>query len=228
MATNSIWQRILNIFRAEGHARLKSAKKEAKQLTAQRATVDAAVNQAEASIILTVENLRAAELKQAENEDNLLALQIKSQGLADSLRKAKTQGKSAAGISETEDLLRELVTTQVNLEGTVSTNAKAIHAQKQTIAKLRQNLTELKNQKDAFTTRILELDARKTAVNAMTVTRESLAAVTSAKAGSLTSMEADVKRQEAIEAAYSELSENSIDRQLAMLDIPANTMLERG
>lgn len=232
MAKDSIWRRILNIFRAEGHAHLKSAKREAKQLSAQRATVDTAVNQAEASIILTVENLRSAELKQNENEDKLLTLQIQSQGLAEELKQAHNKCKTEADLAqlaEKEGILREVVTAQVNLELTVANGAKAIKAQKQTIAKLRQNLNELKTQKDAFTTRILELDARKTAVDALAITRESLTAVNSSKDGSLTSMEADIKKKEAIEAAYVEMSENSVERQLALLDIPTSLpILGRG
>jgi len=216
----SLWERAIRLLMTEKSYVLRRMRIETGVLEARVTQFSSEVSTVELSITNTIEDLRNLEARQIADEERLLKLSVKIEGVGAEFQELQNQKKSDPELMEKKSgLLVELIDEQVNLEKTMAENSDRIKKQKSVVTELRKTLTEMKRKLRQAEDTKNDLAARYNTVQAMDKADATLSLLESQNhADTVKSIESHVKKREALSQGRKEVRELSEDRQFENLE----------
>lgn len=216
----SLWERALRLLMPEKSYVLRRMRIETGVLETRVTQFASEVSTAELSIINTVEDLRNLEARQISDQERLMLLSVKIEGVGEEFQNLQNQKKTDPVLADAKSsLLIELIDEQVNLEKTMALNSARITKQKNTVRELRKSLTEMKNKLRQAEDTKNDLTARYNTVQAMDKADATLALLESENHGdTVNSIETHVRKREALSQGRKEVRGLSTERQFEELE----------
>lgn len=214
----SLWDRVLRLIMSDKSYVLRNLKREQLQIETNVNSFALDVEKVELSIADTILNLRNLEGRQVENEDRLQRISIKVEGVTQDFQDLQNKRKHDQANIKAE-LLEELVNEQVGLEKTIAENRDRVKEQNLRVRNLRRNLTEMKELLRNAEDKKDDLNARYSAVQAMSKAQATLELLESHQhSSSVSALESSIRKSEASLDARAEVREMSEEKQFAELE----------
>lgn len=227
----SLWERTLRLLMSEKSYVLRRMRIESEVLESRVTKFKDEVSQAELSITNTIEDLRNLQARQNDDEERLLKLSVKIEGIGAEFQELQNQRKPKTEAMDVKSgLLVELIDEQVALEKTMAENADRIKKQQVTVTELRKTLTGMKNKLRKAEDTKNDLTARYNTVQALDKADATLALLESQNhADTVKSIETHVRKREALSQGRKEARSLSEDQQFEQLehDMAVSARLEQ-
>lgn len=217
----SLWERAIRLLMSEKSYVLRRMRIESGVLAERVTQFSSEVSNVELSITNTIEDLRNLEARQIADEERLLKLSVKIEGVGSEFQDLQNQKKKVdqEALDKKSGLLVELIDEQVNLEKTMAENAARIKKQNSVVTELRKSLTEMKRKLRQAEDTKNDLAARYNTVQAMDKADATLSLLESQNhADTVKSIESHVKKREALSQGRKEVRELSEDRQFENME----------
>lgn len=218
MARQSIFRRIMNIFRANSHAALDAVEDPQKMLDQLNRDFADNIGKAETSIAETIGNLN---LLRADREDNLNAATNWGAKAVSASQRADTY-RSRGDIENADKydaLAKSALGRQIRAESNAAALEAPIESQAQVVEQLKVGLNSMREKQSALAAKSASLVARKKTADAQSQMLDAAKAVNvSDPSSELGRFESNIRRQEALVAGKAELAASSLDAQFNELE----------